>query len=110
MALIACGECGRAVSDKAAACVGCGAPLSASSSIDLAPKPTKAVPPTRAQIRRRALLAAATFGGGLISAALLDGRFGGNRLASFLAAMLIIAGLCGLLVLLVYAAASRREH
>ncbi|HVC02464.1 MAG TPA: hypothetical protein VND80_09715 [Steroidobacteraceae bacterium] len=108
MALIACGECGRAVSDKAAACIGCGAPLNDASSIDLAPRPTKAAPPTRAQIRRRTLLAAATFGCGVISAALLDRRFGASRLASFLAAMLIIAGLCGLLVLLVYAAAARR--
>lgn len=27
MALVACAECGKEVSDKAAACVGCGAPL-----------------------------------------------------------------------------------
>jgi hypothetical protein len=29
MALVSCGECGREVSDKAAACVGCGAPIGA---------------------------------------------------------------------------------
>jgi len=33
MALIACSECGRAVSDKAAVCIGCGAPLTTLSPI-----------------------------------------------------------------------------
>ena len=27
MAMVSCSECGRAISDKAPACVGCGAPL-----------------------------------------------------------------------------------
>lgn len=45
MALIKCGECGREVSDKAAACVGCGAPLGAAVA---APSPAASpVPVTR---------------------------------------------------------------
>ena len=54
MALIACSECGRAVSDKAAVCIGCGAPLTTSSPIDLVPRRSNALPPTREQIKRRA--------------------------------------------------------
>lgn len=37
MALVTCEECGRAVSDKAAACVGCGAPI-----VQAAPPPAPA--------------------------------------------------------------------
>ena len=108
MALIACSECGRAVSDKAAVCIGCGAPLAPSSpTIDLVAKRSNAPPPTRAQIKRRALLSLSILALGLIWAALLDHR-PTSRLASFMAALLIIGGLCWFLVILVHAAASRR--
>src|ERR1700682_4928893 len=100
MALIACSECGRAVSDKAAVCIGCGAPLTPSSPIDLVAR-SKAPPPTRAQIKRRALLSLSILELGLIWAVLLDHR-PTNRLASFMAALLIIGGLSWFMVVLVH--------
>jgi hypothetical protein len=108
MALIACSECGRAVSDKATVCIGCGAPLSTSSPIDLVPKRSNAPPPTREQIKRRALLSLSIFVLGVIWAGFLDGRPGG-RLALFMATLLIIVGLCWFMVVLVHAASSRRR-
>jgi hypothetical protein len=107
MALIACSECGRAVSDKATACIGCGAPLSKSSAIDLVPKPSNAPPPTRQQIKRRAIISLSIFAVGVIWAAFLDHR-PGSRLASFVSVLLIIGGLCWFLVVLVHAASSRQ--
>jgi hypothetical protein len=107
MALIACGECGRAVSDKAAACIGCGAPLSQPSSIDLVPKRSSAPPPTREQIKTRGLLSLGLLAIGVVMASVLDHR-SGSRLAILAAALLIIVGLCWFLVLLVHAVASRR--
>jgi RNA polymerase subunit RPABC4/transcription elongation factor Spt4 len=108
MALMACSECGRAVSDKAAVCIGCGAPLTTSpSTVDLVAKRSNAPPPTRRQIKRRALLSLSMFALGLIWAVLLDHR-PSSRLASFMAALLIIGGLCWLMVVLVHAASSRR--
>ena len=108
MALIACSECGRAVSNKATVCIGCGAPLSASSPIDLVPKRSNAPPPTREQIKRRALLSLSIFVLGVIWAGFLDRRPGG-RFALFMATLLIIVGLCWFIVVLVHAAASRRR-
>lgn len=107
MALIACGECGRAVSDKAEACVGCGAPLTMSPPINLVKKRSSALPPTREQLKRRAVMSLSIFTLGVIWAAFLDHR-PDSRLASFLAAMLIIGGLCWFIVVLVHAVASRR--
>jgi len=111
MALIACSECGRAVSDKAAACIGCGAPLTTSSSssgLNLVPERPTSPPPTREQIKRRTLLALSMLVLGVIWASFLDHRAGSGRLAAFLAALLIIGGLCWCLVLLVHAVSSRR--
>jgi uncharacterized membrane protein YvbJ len=108
MTLIACSECGRAVSDKAAVCMGCGAPLTTSSSpVDLVAKRSNAPPPTREQIKRRALLSLSILALGLIWAVFLDHR-PSSRLASFMAALLIIGGLCWFMVVLVHAASSRR--
>ena len=108
MALIACSECGRAVSDKAVACIDCSAPLAtASSAIDLVPKRSDTPPPTREQIKRRALLSLSILAVGLIWAVFLD-HHPGSRLALFMAALLIIGGLCWFMVLLVHAASSRR--
>jgi uncharacterized membrane protein YvbJ len=107
MALIACSECGRAVSDKAAVCIGCGAPLVTSSPIELVAKRSTAPPPTREQIKRRALLSLSMLVFGVILAALLDHR-SDNRIASFVAALLIIGGLCWLIVVLVHAVSSRK--
>jgi hypothetical protein len=108
MALIACSECGRAVSDKAAVCIGCGAPLiTPSSSIDLVPRRSIVPPLAREQIKRRALLSLSILSLGLIWAGFLDHR-PRSHLASFMAALLIIVGLCWLMVLLVHAVSSRR--
>jgi hypothetical protein len=107
MALIACSECGRAVSDKATVCIGCGAPLPTSSSVDLVPSRSNAPPPTREQIKRRAVLSLTMLVLGVMLAAFLDQR-PDNRLASFVAALLIIGGLCWLMVVLIHAVSSRR--
>ena len=107
MALIACSECGRAVSNKAEACVGCGAPLTTSSSIDLVAKRSNAPPPTRDQIKRRVLQSVSMFAFGVVWSGFLDHRHGG-RLAPFVAALLIIIGLCGFLTNFVHAVFSRR--
>jgi hypothetical protein len=109
MALIACSECGRAVSDKAVVCIGCGAPLATpSSAIDLVPKRSTTPPPTREQIKRRALMSLSIFALGLMLTVFLDHRPSG-RLASFIAALLIIGGLSWFMVVLVHAASSRRR-
>ena len=107
MALIACGECGRAVSDKAIVCVGCGAPLPTSSPIDLIPSRSVAPPPTRAQIKRRALISLAMLTVGIVLAGFLDHK-PGSRLGLFVATLLIIGGLCWLILALIHAVASRR--
>ena len=107
MALIACSECGRAVSDKAPACIGCGAPLPTSSSIDLVPRHSNASPPTREQIKRRALLSLTMLVLGVTLAVFLDHR-SDSRAASFVAALLIIVGLCWFMVVLIHAVSSRR--
>jgi hypothetical protein len=106
MALIACSECGRAVSDKAEACIGCGAPISSASAIDLVPKRSHAPPPTREQIKRSALLSSSILAVGVLWAAYIDHT--DNRLASLAAALLIIGGLCWLLVVLVQAVSASR--
>ncbi len=108
MAIIACSECGRAVSDKAAACVHCGAPLDTSSGMGLVPKRSRAPPPTREQIRRGLFIAVSMLTLGVAGAIFLDHRPGAGRLAAFVSALLIIGGICGCLVLLVMAAVSRR--
>jgi len=108
MALIACSECGRAVSDKAAVCIGCGAPLATSSSFDLVAKRSNAPPPTRAQIKRRGLLSLTMLVLGVILAAVFDHR-PDSRGALFIAALLIIVGLCWFIVVLIHAVSSRRD-
>lgn len=88
------------ISDRAAACVGCGAPLPASageSGLLLSPRPSHAPPLTRSQLRGRTLWAGLTFLSGLFAAAYL-GRPGGNRIAATLAALLLIGGLCWLII------------
>ena len=41
MAMIKCSECGKDISDKAAACIGCGAPIATTATVESSP----AVPP-----------------------------------------------------------------
>jgi predicted transporter len=97
MALIQCSECGRSVSDKAKACVGCGAPIDwgANALFASAPQPSKAPALTRRALRWRALLASVTFIVGLT--ATIEVR-GGNQTVTTLATLLLIVGLCWLIV------------
>lgn len=50
MALISCSECGKEVSDKAAACPGCGAPIAAIAIAAPQAPPRAVVVPARVQI------------------------------------------------------------
>src|SRR5579862_5444613 len=105
MALIQCSECGRSVSDKAKACVGCGAPIDSGDSSSSgahsvfarAPLPSKGPALTRKALRWRALLSALTFIAGLTMTIEVS-RHGGNQAVATLAALLLIAGLCWLIV------------
>ena len=101
MAMITCSECGRSISDRAAACVGCGAPLASRTSMNLAPAPSPGLPPTRRQIRWRLLLASLMLLSGVIAArqAMHLPRYA--HLASSAATALILVGLIWLLITLV---------
>jgi hypothetical protein len=101
MTMITCSECGRSISDRAAACIGCGAPLAARSSLALAPAPSADLPPTRRQIRWRLLFASLMLLGGVLAArqALHLPRYA--HLASSVATALILVGLVWLLITLV---------
>lgn len=102
MAMVTCSECGRAVSNKAAACIGCGAPLGVSPDINYVAPTKAATPPSPAQIRRRTLLSLTALMMGVFWASMVDHAHASHRLPLFLAALLIIGGLCGLLVSLVH--------
>ena len=112
MAIIRCSECGRAISDKASMCVGCGAPLPEpkfeNAVFAAAPEPEKQILLTPKQLRRRTLMAAATFIVGIIASGEVD-RHGGNQVASTIAALILICGLCWLVVALVQNIAARRN-
>jgi tryptophan-rich sensory protein len=106
MALIKCSECGRTVSDKAKACVGCGAPLAAGSKpeatpdrqkvFNLVPEPDRRPPPSRQHLMWRAILSTLAFVAGVVWSSALAGT--ANRPASVTAGVLIIIGLCGVIV------------
>ena len=66
MALMTCSECGRAVSSRAVACVGCGFPISQLADIPIAHSYVAAVPLTSTEIRWRALFFLATMLVGVI--------------------------------------------
>jgi peptidoglycan/LPS O-acetylase OafA/YrhL len=111
MAIIKCSECGRAVSDKAAACIGCGAPLApvaTPSAFNLVPKPSITPPLTPGQLRWRLALASLTFVLGVIAADAVSHRPGGGRIASTLAALLVIVGLVWFIVAIVQNVQSRK--
>jgi hypothetical protein len=108
MAIITCNECGRAVSNRAVACIGCGAPLAPKSVFNLVPTRSVTPPLTRSQIKLRAFLASVTFALGVIWALALDQRPGRSQLAATMAALLIISGICWLLVTFIQGVASRK--
>ncbi len=107
MALIVCSECGRAVSNKAIACIGCGAPLASPSQIDLIPRHAPFKPPSLRQLRRHLLSGSLTLVVGLGMALAADTVPAGN-VAKLAAALVLIAGLSWTLVTLVRLWAFRR--
>lgn len=102
------------VSDKAAACVGCGAPLAPPVQsnrfriFNLVPEPSKSPPPTRNALRWRAILCALSFVLGVVWSAALEHHSAGGRPAATLAALLVIVGLCGVIVTAVQFPSARK--
>jgi hypothetical protein len=108
LAIIRCSECGRAVSDRASACIGCGAPLLRLPGFDWVPQRSAAPPPSSAALRRRSLIAALGVIAGILWSRLLETEPGQHRIGAALAAMLLVVALCGLIVTLVQSIAARR--
>jgi len=108
MAIITCSECGRAVSDRATACIGCGAPLASAAAFDRVPRPSISAPLTPNQLRWRLALASLTLVLGVIAADAVSHRPGGGRLAATLAALLVICGLCWFIVAVLQSVQSRK--
>jgi len=109
MAIIKCSECGRAVSDRAPACIGCGAPISApQSAFNLVPARSAGAKLTPSQLRWRLALASLTLVLGVMAADAASRWPRGGRLASTLAALLLISGLCWFIIALVQNVQSRR--
>jgi ribosomal protein L37E len=109
MAMIRCSECGRAISDRAAHCVGCGAPSSRLAGVDWVPARSTRPPPSPRQLWLRGLLATGMLVGGALWAGALDHRPGGGRVLVTLATLLLITGLCGLVVTLLQGVALRSK-
>jgi hypothetical protein len=112
MAIIKCSECGRAISDKAAACVGCGAPLGAGGpppAFNREPVYTDTAPMTPAQLRWRLALSSLTLVLGVIAADAASRHPGGGPVARTLSALLLIVGLCWFIVAAVQSVQARRR-
>jgi hypothetical protein len=97
LALIKCSECGRTVSDKAAFCVGCGAPFERHVEVSQKPLPPSSPAPSRKQLLARAMLSALVFALGVVWSGTLKQPAGGGP-AAIAAALLVIVGLCGVIV------------
>lgn len=114
MAIIQCNECGRAISDKASTCVGCGAPVLRERELpgfNISTQPGSTFQPlTPLQLTWRALGSASVFIGGIIWASVSDHREGGGRTAGTLAALMIIVGLCWCIVTAVQGVLSLRPR
>jgi hypothetical protein len=98
--MIVCSECGRAVSDKAAACIGCGAPIASPSQIDWVPRAARVKPATLKQLRLHLLGGSVTLGLGLCAALATD-SLPGSGVDKLAGALLLIAGIAWTLVTLV---------
>jgi hypothetical protein len=118
MAMVTCGECGRAVSDKAPACIGCGAPLPGAEPPPRAEPPSAfnrepihaATPPlTSRQLRWRLALSALTLVLGVVVADAVGRRPASGRPAATLAALLVVIGLCWFIVAVLQSVQSRRQ-
>ena len=109
MAMIRCGECGRAISDRASHCVGCGAPTTKLSGVDWVPQRSTSPMPSPRQLWLRGTLATGMLVGGAFCAGAVDHRPGGGRVGVTLAALLLVIGLCGLVVTLLQGVALRSK-
>jgi hypothetical protein len=107
--MIPCSECGRAISDRAPHCVGCGAPSMKLSGLNWLPERSTAPPPSPRQLWLRGTAAAAMLAGGAIWASALEHRAAGSRLSTTLAALLLISGLCWFVVTLLQGVALRSK-
>jgi hypothetical protein len=107
MAMIQCAECGRAISDRAPHCVGCGAPATKLAGVHWVPERSVTPPPSPRQLWLRGSVAAGMLVFGALWAAAIDHRSGGSRVGATLAALLLITGLCGFVVTLLQGFALR---
>jgi hypothetical protein len=111
MAIIKCSECGRAVSDQALACIGCGAPLSADdrhSAFSREPVQSVTPPLTPAQLRWRLALASLTLVLGVVVADAVGRDPALPRVAKTASALLVIAGLVWFIVAILQNVQSRK--
>jgi hypothetical protein len=109
MTMIQCSECGRAISDRASHCIGCGAPTAKLSGLDWLPQRSTGAPPSRRQLWLRGTAASGLLVAGAIWASAIDHRTGAGRLGPTLAALLLITGLCWLVVTLLQGVALRSK-
>ncbi len=100
VALIVCSECGRAISNKAVACIGCGAPVESPTQIDLIPRNARVKPPSLKQLKRQLLSGSLTLILG-VGLAMSADRLPGGQIDKLAAALLLIAGMAWTLVTLV---------
>jgi hypothetical protein len=109
MTMIRCSECGRSISDRAPACIGCGAPIGAVSQMEMAVAPTHEDEPplSRRQLYWRVALAALTLVLGVIAVGHTD-HPGGNKIAVTLATLLLISGVCWTIAAVVQYVMARR--
>jgi uncharacterized membrane protein YvbJ len=104
MALVKCTECGRTISDKAEACVGCGAPVASKPKPDanrvfnLVPEPDKRPLPSRRHLIWRAIASTAAFVAGVVWSGAVSHQGAPNGPAATVAALLVVVGLCGVIV------------
>ena len=110
MTMIRCSECGRSISDRAPACVGCGAPICAAQDTGIAIAPTHddGPPLSRRQLYWRVALAALTLVLGVIAVGHVD-HAGGNKIVTTLATLLLISGLCWTIAAVVQYVMARRS-
>jgi len=98
--MIACSECGRAISNKAAACIGCGAPVGTSElGYGVVDPPAPALP--MRTLWRHLWLSAGLSLLGTFMALAADRQPDSGRWLALLAALSLIAGICWLIVTLV---------
>jgi hypothetical protein len=112
MAIVKCSECGRAVSDKAPACIGCGALLPGvepPSAFNREPIHSITPPLTPRQLRWRLALSSLTLVLGVIVADAVGRHPAAGRPAATLAALLVVIGLCWFIVAVLQSVQSRRQ-